>query len=340
MTNLAVVILNWNGEHYLRKFLPSVISNSDVGETEIIVADNGSTDNSISCLRNEFPGVRIIELKENYGFARGYCKALEQIFANYYLLLNSDVEVTPGWLVPLLAAMEEDPGRGACMPKILSYSQPEYFEYAGASGGFIDRLGYPFCRGRILSVLEKDEGQYNDTRNIFWASGACMMVRASAYEKAGGLDGEFFAHMEEIDLCWRLHRTGHTISVVPASVVFHVGGGTLPNNTPRKLYLNYRNNLFLLFKNLPLVQLIPVVLIRMVLDGMSALVYLLQGSGKFFAAVLRAHGAFYRSIPLLITMRRRMGGTMKTRMFREIYPGSILFHFFVKRKRKFGQLDW
>jgi GT2 family glycosyltransferase len=189
-------------------------------------------------------------------------------------------------------------------------------------------------------VLEKDEGQYNDTRNIFWASGACMLVRASAYEKAGGLDGEFFAHMEEIDLCWRLHRTGHTICVVPASVVFHVGGGTLPNNTPRKLYLNYRNNLFLLFKNLPLVQLIPVMIIRMVLDGMSALVYLLQGSGKFFAAVLRAHGAFYRRIPLLITMRRRMGGTMKTRMFKEIYPGSILFHFFVKRKRKFGQLDW
>jgi GT2 family glycosyltransferase len=340
MTNLAVVILNWNGEHYLRKFLPSVIRNSDVAGTEIIVADNGSTDNSISCLRNEFQGVRIIELKENYGFARGYCKALEQITAKYFLLLNSDVEVTPGWLVPLIAAMEEDPGRGACMPKILSYSQPEYFEYAGASGGFIDRLGYPFCRGRILSVLEKDEGQYDDTRNIFWASGACMLVRASAYEKAGGLDGEFFAHMEEIDLCWRLHRTGNTICVVPASVVFHVGGGTLPNNTPRKLYLNYRNNLFLLFKNLPLVQLIPVVIIRMALDGMSALVYLLQGSGKFFAAVLRAHGAFYRRIPLLITMRRRMGGTMKTRMFKEIYPGSILFHFFVKRKRKFGQLDW
>jgi GT2 family glycosyltransferase len=340
MTNIAVVILNWNGQHYLQQFLPSVCRFSDVPGTEIIVADNGSTDNSVAYLRKEFPIVRIIELKENYGFAQGYCKALEQIEAGYILLLNSDVEVTPGWLLPMLNVMESNPRIGACMPKILSYSQKDSFEYAGASGGFIDKLGYPFCRGRILSVLEKDNGQYNDFRYIFWASGACMFVRASAYKKAGGLDGEFFAHMEEIDLCWRMHRTGFNIAVVPDSTVFHMGGGTLPNNTPRKLYLNYRNSLFLLFKNLPIFQLIPVMLIRMVLDGMSAVVYLLQGSGRFFTAVLRAHLAFYRRIPILITMRKRMGGTVRTGVFNEIYPGSILFDFFVRKKKSFDQLEW
>jgi GT2 family glycosyltransferase len=340
MTNIAVVILNWNGRHYLQQFLPSVCRHSDFPDTEIIVVDNGSSDDSVSFLRDSFPDVRIIEFRNNHGFAMGYYKALEQIKATYYMLLNSDVEVTAGWLAPLFDTMEANAEIGACMPKILAYNQQDSFEYAGATGGFIDRFGYPFCRGRILSILEKDTGQYNDFRSVFWASGACMFIRASAYNKAGGLDGEFFAHMEEIDLCWRMKRLGYKVAVVPKSAVYHVGGGTLPNNTPRKLYLNYRNNLFLLFKNLPVFQLIPVVLIRMLLDGMSAIVYLLNGSGRLFFAVIRAHLAFQRRIPLLIKMRKQLKGTIRTGKINEIYPGSIIFDFFIRRKRYFSQLDW
>jgi hypothetical protein len=340
MMKIAIVILNWNGRHYLQQFLPSVCRNSGFPDSGVIIADNGSSDDSVTFMKQAFPGVRLIEFDRNYGFAMGYCKALEQIDAHYYVLLNSDVEVTPGWLIPLYETMEANPDIGAVMPKMLAYNQPEYFEYAGASGGFIDRFGYPFCRGRILNILEKDTGNYNDFSKIFWASGACMFLRASSYKKAGGLDGEFFAHMEEIDLCWRMQRIGYSIAVVPASTVFHVGGGTLPNNTPRKLYLNYRNNLFLLFKNLPVFQLVPVVFTRMVLDGISALVYLLNGSGRFFLAVIRAHLAFYRRIPLLIRMRRQMRGTIRTGKFDYIYPGSIVFDFFVRRKQYFSQLEW
>jgi len=340
MMNIAVIILNWNGRHYLEQFIPAVCKYSDLPGTEVIVVDNGSTDGSVELIRDNFPTVRLIEFNRNHGFAVGYFLALERIEATYYVLLNSDVAVTPGWLVPLFESMESNAEQGACMPKLLANEQQEYFEYAGASGGFIDRFGYPFCRGRILSVLEKDNGQYDDTRNIFWASGACMFLRASAYRKAGGLDGEFFAHMEEIDLCWRLHRVGYSVAVVPASKVYHVGGGTLPNNTPRKLYLNYRNNLFLLFKNLPVFQLIPVIMVRMVLDGFSAMIYLLNGSGSFFFAVLRAHLAFYRRIPLLIKLRSELKGKIRTGKIEGIYPGSIVFDFFVRRNRTFNQLDW
>jgi len=340
MTSIAVVILNWNGRHHLQKFLPSVCRNSDFPGTEIIIVDNGSTDDSVLFLKKTYPQIRIIEFTENFGFAMGYRKALEQIGAQYYMLLNSDVEVTPDWLTPLHNAMQINPELGACMPKMISFDQKDHFEYAGACGGFIDRFGYPFCRGRILSVIEKDTGQYNDQRNVFWATGACLFVRADAYHKAGGLDGEFFAHMEEIDLCWRMHRTGYTVAVVPGSQVYHVGGGTLPNNTPQKLYLNYRNNLYLLFKNLPLYQLIPVILMRILLDGMSAMIYLFSGSGKFFFVVIRAHFAFYRRIPLLVRMRGQLKGTIRTGLFKEIYPGSIVFDFFVRRKRYFSDLDW
>jgi GT2 family glycosyltransferase len=340
MMKIAVVILNWNGRHYLQQFLPSVCKHSVFPDSEIIIVDNGSTDDSVRFIRQEFPNVRLIEFDQNHGFAMGYYKALEQIEATYYLLLNSDVEVTPGWLEPLYNTMEASPEIGAVMPKMLAYNQPGFFEYAGASGGFIDRFGYPFCRGRILSVLEKDTGQYDGFRYIFWATGACMFLRASAYKRAGGLDGEFFAHMEEIDLCWRMQRIGYSIAVVPESNVYHVGGGTLPNNTPRKLYLNYRNNLFLLFKNLPVFQLVPVIFIRMLLDGMSALVYLLNGSGRFFFAVIRAHLAFYRRLPLLLNMRSQLRGKIRTGKFNEIYPGSIVYDFFIRRKRHFSQLDW
>jgi hypothetical protein len=340
MTSVAIVILNWNGRHHLREFLPSVCKHSASSGADIVVVDNGSTDDSVRYLRDAFPDVKVIEFDRNYGFAMGYYKALEQIRAAYYVLLNSDVEVTAGWLDPLVGAMESNPRLGACMPKLLSFEQREYFEYAGAAGGYIDRFGYPFCRGRILNALEKDTGQYNDTRSIFWASGACMFVRAAAYEKAGGLDGEFFAHMEEIDLCWRMHRVGYSVSVIPASTVYHLGGGTLPNNTPRKLYLNYRNNLFLLFKNLPVFQLIPVMFIRMLLDGLSALIYLLNGSSAFFGSVVRAHLAFYRRIPLLIRLRQQLKGKIRTGKITDIYPGSIVFDFFVRRRRHFDQLGW
>ncbi len=340
MTDIAVVILNWNGKEYLEKFLPFVVKHSAYRDTEVIVADNGSTDHSVAFVSDHFPSVRVITLGKNYGFARGYHKALGEIQAKYFVLLNSDVEVTPEWLIPLYNMMELHPQMGACMPKILSYHQRDHFEYAGASGGYIDRFGYPFCRGRILSQIEKDHGQYDAFSEIFWASGACMFVRATAYEQAGGLDGAFFAHMEEIDLCWRMHRTGWKVAVVPASRIYHVGGGTLPNNNPSKLYLNYRNSLFMLFKNLPVFQLIPVVLMRMILDGFSAILYLVQGNPRFFFAVIRAHLAFQRRIPGLIIKRKELKRTVRTGKFSEIYPRSIVFDFFICRKRTFGQLSW
>jgi GT2 family glycosyltransferase len=340
MTKIAIVILNWNGRHHLQQFLPSVCLYSDLPGTEIYVADNGSADDSVDYIIKSFPKVNIIKFDHNNGFAMGYYKALRQINSTYFILLNSDVEVTSGWILPLLNTMEGNPSIGACMPKIKDYNRRQLFEYAGACGGYIDRLGYPFCRGRILSVLEEDNGQYDNFSEIFWASGACMFVRSSAYYAAGELDGNFFAHMEEIDLCWRMKRVGYMIAAVPSSTVYHVGGGTLPNNTPHKLYLNYRNNLFLLLKNLPVYQLIPVVLIRMVLDGMSAIAYLMNGSGMSFFAVFRAHLAFHRRIPILIRQRRQLKGTVRTGKIKEIFPGSIVMNFFIKRRRYFNQLDW
>ncbi len=280
MIRIAVVILNWNGLHHLKRFLPSICHYSDAPGTSVIVVDNGSTDDSVEYIRQTLPEVELITFSENFGFAPGYYKALKQIDAEYFVLLNSDVEVTPGWLEPLVAAMDADPGVGACMPKMRDYQRREYFEYAGAAGGYIDFFGYPFCRGRLLSSVEKDTGQYDDNKFIFWASGACMFVRSMAYFRAGGLDSDFFAHMEEIDLCWRMRRIGYTVQAIPESIVYHIGGGTLPNNNPHKLYLNYRNNLYLLFKNLPPAKLVPVILIRMILDGMSAMAYLLSGIGR------------------------------------------------------------
>ncbi len=340
MTRIAIVILNWNGRQYLEKFLPSVIRHSAAPDTRIVVADNGSTDDSVATLKTLFPEVDLIEFEENHGFAAGYQQALSVIEAEYYVLLNSDVEVTEGWLDPMTAAMDGNPMLGACMPKMRSYHTPETFEYAGAAGGFIDVLGYPFCRGRLLNTVETDYGQYNNRRKVFWATGACMFVRSLAYFRAGGLDGDFFAHMEEIDLCWRLHRIGYAVEVVPDSVVYHVGGGTLPNNNPHKLFLNYRNNLFLLFKNLPLGRLFPVLFARMVLDGLSALVYLASGKGGFFMAVPRAHFAFYRQVPALIRKRMQLKSVIGAAAAHEIYPGSILWDFFAGKKKTFGQLDW
>lgn len=340
MTRIAIVILNWNGRHYLDTFLPSVCRHSAGPGNRVFVVDNGSTDDSVSLVKTAFPEVSLIVFPENYGFAPGYRKALEQIEAEYFVLLNSDVEVTPGWLEPLVAAMDANPGLGACMPRMRSYHNPIEFEYAGAAGGFIDVLGYPFCRGRLLDKVETDTGQYEDRRRIFWATGACMFVRSSAYFRAGGLDDDFFAHMEEIDLCWRMHRVGFTLEVIPAAIVYHVGGGTLPNNNPHKLFLNYRNNLYLLFKNLPAGHLFPVMFLRMTLDGLSALVYLVSGSWGFFRAVPLAHIAFYRHLPALIRKRLQLKSVIGAASRQEIYPGSILWDFFIRKKKSFDQLGW
>ena len=278
----------------LRQFLPSVVRFSEVDGAVVWVADNGSTDDSVETVACEFPSVRLIRLAENYGFAEGYNRALEQVEAEYVVLLNSDVEVTAHWLRPLAEFMDTHPEMAACQPKLLSYHHRHLFEYAGASGGFIDRYGYPFCRGRLMGEVEEDRGQYDTVAPVFWASGAALFIRRSDYQESGGLDARFFAHMEEIDLCWRAMLAGWEIWVDPASAVYHVGGGTLPNNSPRKLYLNFRNNLLMMYKNLPSRSRSRIIFVRMCVDGAIACVYLLTGRLSFFRSVLRAHRDYRR----------------------------------------------
>lgn len=340
MIKIAIVILNWNGKRYLTKFLPSILSNSNNDGYCVYVADNGSSDGSVEWLNRHYPDVKIIPLDRNYGFAQGYSKALEQIESEYFVLLNSDVEVTPHWLTPVIQIMDNDSSIAACMPKIKSYDNRDLFEYAGAAGGFIDKFGYPFCRGRILNIIEKDDGQYDDMREIFWASGACMFIRASAYFEAGGLDADFFAHMEEIDLCWRLKRLGYKIIYSPEVTIYHVGGGTLPNNTPRKIFFNYRNNLFLLYKNLPSKNFLTVLLTRLFLDGISSLIYIAQFKISFFWSVIKAHFAFYCNLRKLMMKRRKFKSIEKVSQTGEIFPSGILFKFFVGKQRHFKQLEF
>lgn len=292
--DVAVVILNWNGRKMLERFLPSLVRNTNEKGAFIVVADNGSTDGSLEFLSSAYPGIETICFDRNYGFTGGYNRALRQIEADYYVLLNSDIEVTENWLSPLLSFMEDNPEAGICQPKILSEAFRDSFEYAGASGGFIDKFGYPFCRGRIMSNVEKDCGQYDEAIECFWATGACLLIRSSLYHHLGGLDESFFAHMEEIDLCWRAKLMGYQVWCLPQSKVYHVGGGTLPNNSPRKLYLNFRNNLLMLHKNLPDSINSSRIRQRMWLDRASALVYLLSGKWSYFKAVLSAHRDFRR----------------------------------------------
>ncbi len=289
---VAVVILNWNGCKMLERYLPSVVKYSQP-EADVIVADNSSTDNSVSWLKNNYPNIRQIRLSDNYGFAGGYNRALSQVTADYYVLLNSDVEVTKNWLSPLLEKLNSDKDVAACQPKLLSFSSRESFEYAGASGGFIDRYGYPFCRGRLFDTIEKDNSQYNDPIQIFWATGACLMIRSYDYWKVGGLDERFFAHNEEIDLCWRLNRLGRKIYCIPKSYVYHLGGGTLPKSNPQKTYLNFRNNLTMLWKNLPPTELNRVMKVRMLLDYLAAFqMLLLKFNLGDFLAIFKARRAF------------------------------------------------
>ncbi len=337
---IAIVILNWNGANLLQQFLPSVIQFSKGGSTEIIVADNGSTDESIPILRNKFPDVTIIDLHQNFGFARGYNETLKQIEADYFVILNSDVEVTAGWLESPIRLMEADKKIAAVQPKILSYNQKTHFEYAGAAGGFIDRFGYPFCRGRIFDEVEKDSGQYDEIADIFWATGACMFVRSDLFREVGGFDADFWAHMEEIDLCWRLKNRGYRIVFTPESIVYHVGGGTLSYDNPQKLYLNFRNNLWLLYKNLPANQLFYILSIRMILDAVAAIKLLAEFNFNGIRSILKAHYHFYWSLPVLNRKRKQAGQNDSIRPTTGKLAKSIVFQFYVHNRKRFSEIQF
>lgn len=337
MPKVAVVILNWNGQQFLEQFLPALIKHTPEEIAEIIIADNGSTDNSLNWLKKNHPHIRLIEFQENYGFAGGYNKAIDLCDHELILLLNSDVEVTENWLAPLYSAMD-DQEIGAVMPNVLSWENKHYFEYAGASGGFIDKYGYPFCRGRIFDQIEKNEGQFKKQLDVHWATGACMMVRNELFKKVGGFDADFFAHMEEIDLCWRIRLAGHKLLVIPDSEVYHVGGGTLPNESSTKLYLNFRNNLYLLFKNLPKNKVFPIIFSRLILDGVAAAKYMFAGKFGFMAAIFRAHKSFFSQLKNLRQKRLKMPVGNDESV--ELYPKSIVVQFYLRGKKKFTDLNY
>lgn len=338
MHKTAVVILNWNGVDFLKKFLGIVVKHSANMETAVYVADNGSTDGSVEWLAENFSEVHVIRLDKNYGFAGGYNLAINRIDAEYYVLLNSDIEVTGGWLSPLIAFMDENPDVASCQPKILSYNQKDFFEHAGAAGCFIDRYGFPYCRGRILSKVEKDHGQYDTQINVFWSSGACMIVNGEAWKKCGGFDADFFAHMEEIDLCWRFQKAGYRVCYLPQSVIFHVGGGTLPYSSPLKTYLNFRNSLFLLYKNLPDKNFNSVLFKRKILDGFAAAFFLLKGSFKSVSAVWKAHMDYYRALPELKIKRKLIMEMQSNKKEAHILNKSIAYEFYIKRHKTYTSL--
>lgn len=338
MDKIAVVILNWNGCEMLRSFLPSVVRFSEADGAVVYVADNASTDASVEMLRREFPSVHLIILDKNHGFADGYNLALRQVEAEYVVLLNSDVEVTEHWLTPLAAYMDAHPEVAACQPKIRSWRHREQFEYAGAAGGFIDRYGYPFCRGRIMGVVEADKGQYDAAMPVFWATGAALFIRLQDYRDAGGLDGRFFAHMEEIDLCWRLRARGRQLACVPRSVVYHVGGATLQKENPRKTFLNFRNNLLMLYKNLPQDELRRVMCVRACLDYVAALSFVLKGQFPNAWAVLRARRAYAALRPSFAASREENLQKAVLDAIPERTGYSILAQFYLRGKRLFSQL--
>ena len=333
MAATQVVILNYNGAEILPRFLPSVVANTPTG-VEIVVADNGSTDGSVELLGRDFPTVRPVLLDRNYGFAEGYNRAIaalsESGCTDYYILLNSDVETPPGWCEPLIEMLEKRPDVAAVAPKLLSWAERDTFEYAGASGGFIDALGYPFCRGRIIGTVEKDSGQYDDAREVFWATGACFACRADVFRSLDGFDGSFFAHQEEIDLCWRMQSAGWRVMVEPRSTIYHLGAGTLPPS-PQKVCYNYRNNLAMLYKNLPRGRMQAVIAVRMVLDGLSALISLLKGSADNFRAIVRAHHDFRAmkrdSSPDGLREKRRAVQAGRITTPYGVYRGSIVLRY-------------
>ncbi|MEL6559006.1 MAG: glycosyltransferase family 2 protein [Bacteroidota bacterium] len=334
MKKVSIVILNYNGKGYLEQFLPALIQHST--PHEIVVADNASTDDSVELLNNSFPQVRLIALDKNYGYAGGYNEALRLIDSEYLVLVNSDIEVTPGWVEPLIDKLDSNQNIVACQPKIRAFHNKEYFEYAGAAGGFIDWLGYPFCRGRILDNLEKDDGQYDSDIDIFWASGACFAIRKEVFHAAGEFDSGFFAHMEEIDLCWRIQNLGYKISFCHESLVYHVGGGTLSSNNPRKTYLNFRNGLYLLVKNLPFGKLIFTLPVRSFLDLVAAIKFLADGNGKHSLSVFKAH--WHAAIPgIKYFMNKAKNRRNNTKL---ISQKLIVFQYFLRKKKKYSDINF
>lgn len=328
---VAVVILNWNGKDLLEKFLPSVVAFSI--EATIYVADNASTDDSVSFISKNFPTVKIIQNEVNGGYAKGYNDALKNLSETIFVLLNSDVEVTENWLQPIISEFDKDNSIVAAQPKILDFKNKEYFEYAGAAGGFIDKYGYPYCRGRIFNTLEKDTGQYNDVSQIFWASGACLFVKAEAFWQAGGLDEDYFAHQEEIDLCWRLQAKGGKILYVGSSKIYHVGGATLDVLNPRKTFYNFRNSLLNLLKNIRGAKAFRVIFVRTILDAIAALQFLLQGKPRHFLGILKAHSSFYGFIPKFIKKRKKNASPLKY-----FTTKSIVYQYFILKNKIFSDL--
>ena len=336
--NIAVVILNFNGKKLLQKFLPAVIEYST--RATIYIADNASTDDSLLFLKTEFPSVKLIELKQNYGFAKGYNEALKQVKADYFVLLNSDVEVTANWIEPVITLMESDKTIAAAQPKILSHNTKDEFEYAGACGGFIDKYGYPFCRGRIFDTLEKDNAQYSEPIEVFWATGACMFVRAAVFNDLNGFDGFYFAHMEEIDLCWRIKNQQQKIMVVPKSLVYHVGGGTLNKLSPQKTFLNFRNSLISLTKNNASGSLFLKIITRLVLDGVAGIKFFIEGNPQHTWAIVKAHFSFYANLKNTLRKRREIkSATNYKPSTNQIYQSSIVFDYYLKKKKHFSDLN-
>lgn len=340
MKKASVIILNWNGKQLLEEFLPSIIKYTNHDIADIVIADNASSDLSLTFIRENYPSLSIIELAENYGYAAGYNNALDKIHTEYSILLNSDVEVTPNWLEPLIDFLDTNRQVASVQPKILAQKKKDYFEYAGASGGFIDKYGYPFCRGRIFDSVEKDVNQYNQPSNIFWASGACLVIRTDIYKLVGGLDSSFFAHMEEIDLCWRLNARGFKVTCIPQSAVYHVGGATLAEESPKKTFLNFRNNLLMLYKNLDDKEFKHIYRIRFTLDYIAAFQLLVKGNFKNAKAIHKAHIEF-NNIKVNFKESRKENLEKQTiQKISSIFPKSILWQFFIKKHNTFSSLTW
>jgi len=336
LPTVALVILNWNGKSFLEKFLPSVAASS-YGNLNIIIADNASDDDSVHFVRKNYPGIRILLSNENEGFAKGYNSALKKVAADYYILLNSDVEVTKEWIEPVISLMESNAKIAACQPKVLSFKQRNQFEYAGACGGFIDKLGYPFARGRIFETCETDNGQYNNSIQIFWATGAALFVRSNVFHEVGGFDEGFFAHQEEIDLCWRMQRQGYVIYVVPSSVVYHVGGGTLPMGDRKKIFLNFRNNLIMMTKNLPLAEKVWKIPFRILLDLIAAYRFLIKGNFSTFISIASAHIHYMGWV--LTGNNGKKFSKIKMNKIIPVYNGSIAWQYFIKNKKTFSEIN-
>lgn len=341
MSNLpkvAVVIIHWNRRSLLEQFLPFLVQ-STYQNLEIVVADNNSTDDSVEWVKQHYPQVTIVQNEDNYGYAGGYNHALKNVFADYYVLLNNDIEVTPGWLEPVITYMEQNPTVGAAQPKMIDYKKRNKFEYAGACGGYMDALGYAFCRGRIFEVLEEDHQQYENTTQVFWSTGACMFIRSNLFHSLNGFDEHFFAHMEEIDLCWRLQLAGYTCAVIPQSVVYHVGGGTLNKQSPQKTYLNFRNNLIMLTKNLPVSTLLWLIPLRSFLDLLSSIFFLLNGFPRYSLAVHQAHSDYFFKWRKWWKLRDKNLPKLSWRKLHGVYSGSVVQEHFMNKVGKFSALN-